>query len=100
MDLTLTKTSLFKLLLSTNKFKLLILIFFLPSFSFGPTIISFLSELIFRTYRGSASETLIPFLWPIVKLIIPSWTPITFSSRFFIFPFLKESGLNFLITEA
>ena len=37
------------------------------------------------------SETLIPFLCPIVKFIIPLWTPITFPSRFLIFPFCKVS---------
>ena len=71
VDLTLTKILLFKSLLSVSKFIFFNKISFLPNFSFGPTKISFLSELILITYKASLSETFIPFLWPILKFIIP-----------------------------
>ena len=45
-----------------SKFKFLRDISFFPRFSFGPTIISLLSEFILITYNGSLSEILIPFL--------------------------------------
>ena len=55
-----------------NKLTFFNKISFLPKYSFGPTIISFFSELILITYKASLSETFIPYLWPIVKFIIPS----------------------------
>ena len=55
-------------------------------------MISFLSESILITYNGSLSETLIPFLCPIVKFTIPSWTPITLSLRSLMLPFLESQA--------
>ena len=62
VDRTFTKISSFNSFESTNKFIFDKIIFCFPKFSLGPTIISFLSESIFKTYKGILSETLIPFL--------------------------------------
>ena len=73
VDLILTKSSFSNSLLSShNKFKSFNFILLLTKFFFGPTIISFFFASISMTYRGSLSATFIPFLCPIVKLIIPS----------------------------